>query len=381
MKRYAIFFPQFHRVKINDNAWGYGFTDWALVAAANAFNSWSRRAPACGFYDLSKAADIRGRFEAASTAGLDGFGIYHYRFEDGGELDAVERYLHQVPPPVGFNYFFIWANEDWSRRWVNNDTKILKYVPKAPSREQIADHVKYLKPYMESDSYTKVAAKPIFVIYRPDWFTDAEATVKFYREEFDRAELNVSIGYFAKNVLDIEYSKLFDFCYMFEPRMFFNCKGLRRNTTLVNAYKKLLSFMSPERGEWLSEHINRLSRKDSNKFSFAEFLSYFKSEDRQQLVRLLDCPMQNVLTSGWNNVPRYRQYFTQVDVPNPEQFSVMLELSLGDRSCSEHIPLLCNAWNEWSEGAAIEPCAYLGDALLKSYLHRDELSERGARID
>jgi hypothetical protein len=375
MKRYAIFFPQFHRVKVNDIAWGYGFTDWALVAAANAFNLWRRRAPACGFYDLSRITDIADRFETAAAAGLNGFGIYHYRFDDGPELNVVESYLHQFPTPAGFKYFFIWANEDWSKRWVDKDTKILKSVPTAPSRKQVADHVKYLKPYMESESYTKVATKPMFVMYRPDWFKEPAATVGLYREEFERAGLNVSLGFFVKNVLDVEYSKLFDFCYIFEPRMFFNFQGLRSNIILVNIYKKLLSLMSSEKGEWLSEHINRISRKDSNKFSFADFLSYFKSDERQQLIKSLDCLVQNVLTSGWNNAPRYRQYFTQVEVPDPEQFSVMLELSLLNRSCSEDIPLLCNAWNEWTEGAAIEPCAYLGDALLKGYLRLYDLEK------
>ena len=379
MKRYAIFFPQFHQVEVNDVAWGHGFTDWALVAAANAFNYWQRRAPACGFYDLSKIDDVRERFEAAAASGLDGFGIYHYRFEDGPELEAVERYLRQCAPPPGFSYFFIWANEDWSRRWVDNDTKILKSVPMAPSRSQVAAHVGYLRPYMESESYAKMIDRPIFVVYRPDWFTDAASTVEVYREEFRRVGLNVSIGYFAKNVLDAEYSNIFDFCYVFEPRMFFNYSVLRRNVTIGNMYKKLLGFISSENGAWVSERLNKVLRKGRRKFSFTEFLSYFRSGERRNFMESLACPKQNVLICGWNNAPRYRQHFIQVDVPDADQFSSMLKWSLSDRGCSEDIPLLCNAWNEWSEGAAIEPCAYLGDALLKSYLRRDEPGREGAK--
>jgi len=234
---------------------------------------------------------------------------------------------------------------------------------------------------MESGSYTRIATKPIFVVYRPDWFKNAAATVGLYREEFKRAGLDVSIGFFVKNVLDVEYSGLFDFCYIFEPRLFFNFQGLRRKTVLVNIYITLLRFMPPERGERLSEYINRLSRKGSNKFSFEDFLLYFGSTDRRQVLESLICPVQNVLTAGWNNAPRYRQHFTQVDVPRPDQFSVMLKMSLNDHRCSEDIPLLCNAWNEWSEGAAIEPCAYLGDALLKSYLRIDRLEREDEGIE
>ena len=380
MKRFAIFFPQFYQVEVNDRAWGQGFTDWTLVATANAFNYWKRRAPSDGFYDLSRMSDIQARFEIAANAGLDGFGIYHYRFDDGPELDTVERYLRQSHLPDGFNYFFIWANEDWSRRWVDNDTKTLKSVSTAPSREQVAEHVSYIKPYMESVSYAKIADKPIFIIYRPDWFKEPAATLGLYRQEFERIGLNVSIGFFAKNVADLEYSELFDFCYIFEPRMFFNFRGFRKNRLAVNIYKKLLNTMPSEKGQWLSEHINRLSRRHSNQFSFGEFLTYFKSNERTRLIQSSRCLVQNILTAGWNNAPRYRQHFTQVDVPNSDQFSAMLEISFNDHGCTEDIPLLCNAWNEWSEGAAIEPCAYLGDTLLKDYLRPLEYTRKGKDI-
>ena len=88
MKKYAIFFPQFHPVEVNNQAWGQGFTDWSLVAAANAFDLWPRRAPRAGFYDLSNPQHIQDRFSEAARSGLDGFGIYHYRFTDGPELDS-----------------------------------------------------------------------------------------------------------------------------------------------------------------------------------------------------------------------------------------------------------------------------------------------------
>jgi hypothetical protein len=87
------------------------------------------------------------------------------------------------------------------------------------------------------------------------------------------------------------------------------------------------------------------------------------------MVGKLNCPVQNVLTSGWNNAPRYRQHFTELEVPEPEEFSLMLRAALSSPKFSVDIPLLCNAWNEWSEGAAIEPCHYLGDTMLKAYVN------------
>lgn len=368
MKRYAIFFPQFHRVKVNDEAWGDGFTDWALVATANAFDYWNRRAPACGFYDLSNPNEVQAQFASAASAGLDGFGIYHYRFEDGPELDAVERYLRDANLPERFGYFFIWANENWSKRWAGKDTELLKVISTKPTREQVRDHVNYLKPYMENTHYTCIDGKPVFVIYRPDFFLNPAETLNFYREEFQLAGIDPAIGYFLKSSSEIEYSKLFDFCYLFEPRLFQNFSGLRKNRFVHLAVKKLIHTISYSKVEYLSSVAGKFLNRGSQSRPFSQLLEYFGSAERKKLVDALVCPVQNVLTCGWNNAPRYRDRFTEVKTPTPEQFSSIVADSLADPGCSDHIPLLCNAWNEWSEGAAIEPCSYLGDALLRSYL-------------
>jgi hypothetical protein len=376
MKRYAIFFPQFHRVRVNDMAWGEGFTDWTLVAAANAFNAWKRRSPVCGFYDLAEPSDVAAQFETAAGAGMDGFGIYHYRFDDGPELDAVERHLRHRRTPAGFKYFYIWANEPWSTRWLGEDIKILKGLSARPSRQQVAGHVNYLAPFLTSESYTRIEERPLFVIYRPDWFTDPAATLSLYREEFARAGLDPSIGYFAKDVSDLQYSRIFDFCYLFEPRLFFNSRGLRKNRAAVRSYKRVAQLLSAKQNERLSEILSCLLGRHSlhsgsRRHAFSEFLGYFNGCERSALIRSFVCPVQNVLTCGWNNAPRYRGRFTELEVPATEQMAQTLGPARGTQGCSETIPLLCNAWNEWSEGAALEPCSYLGDTLLQAYLRRE----------
>lgn len=371
MTRYALFFPQYYRINVNDLAWGYGFTDWALVAAANTFNYWPRRSPACGFYDLSQDDHVRARFDSASNAGLEGFAIYHYRFDDGPELPAVEQYLRQKNPPEGFSYFYIWANENWSTRWVGENIRILKELSARPSRSAVTEHVHYLLPFMMSSSYTKVGDRPIFVIYRPDHFSEPDASLALYREEFERAGLNPLVGFFVKNVSDMQYSELFDFCYLFEPRLFFNFQGVRKNPAAIRAYRMLARVLSPRTMESTSEFITGILNKYSAGYTFTDFLEYFCSDARRIFVDSSQCPVQEIVTCGWNNAPRYRKRFTKLDVPTAEQFSLMMRGVANSPASRSEIPLLCNAWNEWSEGAAIEPCCYLGDMLLKSYLQKE----------
>lgn len=368
MKRYAIFFPQFYSIEVNDRAWGHGFTDWALVATANAFGYWQKRSPTSGFYDLSKDLEIRARFDSASTAGLDGFAIYHYRFDDGPELDAVEKYLRHEEIPEGFSYFFIWANENWSTRWVGGKILLLKEITSEPSRAIVAEHVNYLAPFMQSRFYSKIDGRPLFVFYRPESFAQPDVTLTLYREEFKRVGIDPLLGFFVKHISDIQYSRIFDFCYLFEPRLFFNFQGIRRNSMVLSMYRELMKIMSPRMVELSSEFLTRLVRRSSVSYSFARFLEYFGSNARGELILSAECPVQEVLTCGWNNAPRYRRRFTELEVPTVEEFSSMIVTATGPKNSRIELPILCNAWNEWSEGAAIEPCVYLGDGLLRAYL-------------
>jgi hypothetical protein len=372
MSKYAIFFPQFHKTAVNDKAWGSGFTDWSLVAAANAFQSWRRRAPAAGFYDLSRDSEICTQVEIAAASGLDGFGIYHYWFEDGTELATVERWLPTANLPEGFGFFLIWANESWSKRWAGRDNETIKRLDTRPNRESVRRHVSHLEPTLSHAACRKWRDRPMFVFYRPEFFANPSETIELYRQEFANANLDVALGFFAKNRNDLPFASLFDFCYLFEPRLYFNTKGIGRFGALNQAYRALLRQLPYETVEaiaaWLSRHLVGRSRR----YPFPEFARYMSSPERAALTRQIACPVQNVVSCGWNNAPRYRDRFTELTTPSPGQFQNML-LDLREQPFySSELPLLCNAWNEWSEGAALEPCAYLGDRLLRCYVQSDK---------
>jgi hypothetical protein len=372
MDRFAIFFPQFHRIRVNDLVWGSGFTDWALVATANAFGWWSRRAPSAGFYDLSQDSAIHAQFQLAAMSDLSGFGIYHYWFEDGPELDAVERWLLRSTLPENFEFFLIWANESWSKRWAGNDHETIKRIEVRPSRDSVRQHVAYLAPLLSLRSCRKWQGRPMFVFYRPEFFAKPDETVELYRQEFVNVDLEVSLGFFAKNRNDLPFATLFDFCYLFEPRLYFNTKGFGRWDAFNQAYRTLLRQLPYEKVEAISAWLLGGLGKRSRSYPFEDFSRYMSSPDRAAFTKNFACPVQNVVSCGWNNAPRYRDRFTELTTPSVEQLQKML-IDLRQRPLYDSkLPLLCNAWNEWSEGAAIEPCAYLGDRLLRCYVQSDK---------
>jgi hypothetical protein len=373
MSRYAIFFPQFHRTAVNDRAWGAGFTDWALVVAANAFQWWAKRAPAVGFYDLDDSGAIARQFATAAASGLDGFAIYHYWFDDGPELLSVERWLQGATLPAGFGFFPVWATESWSKRWAGKDHEIIKRLNVRPDRQSIRKHVLHLAPILSHASCRQWHGRPMFVFYRPEFFAKPEETMDLYRKEFANVDLEVSLGFFAKNRNDLPFATLFDFCYLFEPRLYFNTKGIGRLGALHQAYRTLLRRLPYEKVEAISGWLLGGLGKRSRSYSFADFARYLSSPDRAALIEEIACPVQNVVSCGWNNAPRYRDRFTELTTPSLEQFQKML-IDLREQPIFDgELPLLCNAWNEWSEGAALEPCAYLGDDLLRCYVDNASL--------
>ncbi len=370
MANYAIFFPQFHTCDINSSVWGKGFTDWSLVSAANAFETWKRRAPVAGFYDLGSPKVVEQKFEEAAAAGLDGFAVYHYWFEDGRELSVVEDYIRSASLPGNFGFFLVWANESWSKRWAGKEQQTIKRVDIRPDQEGVRKHVAYLAPMLWHASCRRWRGCPIFAFYRPEFFIDPAETVGLYRQEFANVGLDVSLGFFAKNQNDLQFSCLFDFCYLFEPRLYFNTKGIGRFSALNKVYRNLLRLLPYEKVEAISAQISGKFSAQSRRHLFDNFVRYMLSRQRDDFARRITCPVQNVVSCGWNNAPRYRDKFTELIAPTAEQFRELLTAVREQSLFDPELPLLCNAWNEWSEGAALEPCAYLGDQLMRCYVEK-----------
>lgn len=98
----------------------------------------------------------------------------------------------------------------------------------------------------------------------------------------------------------------------------------------------------------------------STSHSAEHFLAYMNSPERAAWLASTQQPWQEVLSPGWNNSLRYGDRFTALQPLNPCIFGNLV----GDAVGKCDLPPLLNAWNEWIEGAAIEPCAYL----VRSYL-------------
>lgn len=361
MKPFVIYFPQFYPTATNNHAWGHGFTDWSLVANANLRDLWARRAPQRGFYDGASPNVHQAQIDEMKHFGLGGFAVYHYWFYTHQELGAFESTILTRGP--GLPWFLIWASESWSKRWLGDPTPILR-LTEAPTDADIGNHCDYLAKCFECSDYLRIDGRPLFIFYNLSHFKNPEGILAHYRMAMKQRGHDVCLGHFIKNPFDVQYSRLVDITYLFEPRLFF---GMQRNGR-GGAAKLIYDVVKSVLGEAVLSRLmllmDRVQQRGTT-YDAKLFISYLQSEERAAVIRSVQGPVQDVLSPGWNNTPRYSERFTAMESIDAQVFSRLL-MESSDRC--KLLPPLVNAWNEWSEGAAIEPCAYLGTRYLDAIL-------------
>lgn len=359
MNPFAIYFPQFYPTATNDKAWGKGFTDWALIANANMRDAWQRRAPVAGFYDGSDQNVHVRQMAEAKAADLGGFAVYHYWFYTNQELNAFERtLLANDSSATSLPWFLIWATEGWSKRWLANP-EILIHLSSAPNQHEIEVHCDYLANCFSHPSYLRWHGKPLFTWYNLSHFDNPESIVVRYREALLRRGFDMAMAHFVKNPFDLVYCAFTDASYMFEPRLFFGSQKATRGSAAKAMLNVVKNVVGAAGAEALLVSMDRM-QKSGTTYSAERFLDYLESPKRAAWQNAMHQPCQNVLSPGWNNAPRYGERFTALESLDPMTFGRLVGKSMH----KSDLPLLLNAWNEWSEGAAIEPCDYLGSSYL-----------------
>lgn len=357
MKPFAIYFPQFYPTATNDAAWGQGFTDWSLVANANLRDQWQRRAPRRGFYDGASADVHCSQIVEMKQAGLGGFALYHYWFYSHQELAAFESTLLARSP--GFPWFMIWATEGWSKRWLGDSTPLV-HLSQAPSNDEIDAHCAHLAKCFSNPDYLRIEGKPLFVIYNLSHFDQPADVVSRYRETLALLGHEIFVGHFIKNPFEIKYSKFVDASYLFEPRLFFGLQRAGRGGVAKKVHDALRVVLGESVVSRLLVLMDRAQQRGTT-YSASQFLSYLGSPARESVLHSVEGHVQEVISPGWNNTPRYSERFTCLESLEASTFGRLV--SEAEQRCGV-LPPLVNAWNEWSEGAAIEPCAYLGTQYL-----------------
>lgn len=335
----AFYLPQFHCFPENDSWWGKGFTEWRNVTRAlPQFEGHVQpRLPAdLGFYDLRNPQVMRDQARLASEYGIGAFCFYFYWFSGRTLMEApLLQWLSDGS--IELPFCLCWANENWARRWDGRDEDIL--IAQQHSAEDDLAFIEHIAPYLRDRRALKVDGRPMLLVYRPQLLPDARATAGRWRRwcrENNVGEIHLAYvqGFERPDPRSIG----FDAAVEFPPNMS-NPSSLSARQWLINP-----DFHGDVR-DW-RELASEIAARP-----------------------LPDYPLYPGVNPGWDNEARRSGKGRIYLHASPRGYRDWLHETVYGRlsaAAPEQRLVFINAWNEWAEGAVLEPDARLGHAWLEA---------------
>jgi lipopolysaccharide biosynthesis protein len=335
----AFYLPQFHPFAENDAWWGKGFTEWRNVTRAlPQFEGHIQpRLPAdLGFYDLRNPQIMRDQAQLAGEYGIGAFCFYYYWFSGTTLMeDPLRQWL--ADDSIDLPFCLCWANENWARRWDGRDEDIL--IGQQHSAEDDLAFIAHVADYLRDRRALKVDGKPMLLVYRPHLLPDARATAQRWRQwclDNGIGEIHLAYvqGFERPDPRDIG----FDAAVEFPPNMS-NPRSLTADQYLINP-----DFEGDVR-DWRELAAEIAARP------------------------LPPYTLYPGVNPGWDNEARRsgkgRVYLHASPRGYGDWLSATIHRRLAPVPANQRLVFI-NAWNEWAEGAVLEPDARLGHAHLQA---------------
>ncbi len=346
-KLIAWYLPQYHRIPENDEFWGDGFTDWITVKKAKPLykGHLQPRIPLNNnYYDLSIKSNVMWQTKLAKEYGIYGFGIYHYWFNNEKNILTKPTDIIYENKDINIKYFLAWDNASWIRSWSGLDGNA--WAPVSEKRNYNADETGVLIPYIlgnESDwenhynqilhffkdeRYIKVDNKPIFVILQ---FSD---TINKMCQLWNKLA--------KKDGLNGIY-------FIFKNKRWFNWGD---NTIRFNYEPHYSSWLNPTKWERRIEktklllHLPNEPRVFNYEKIWSKILNNAKNESKNIFLGAF---------VGYDDSPRRSKRGIIVEGSSPQKFKEYLSELIEISEKQEKEFLFITAWNEWGEGAFLEP--------------------------
>ncbi|NIJ80434.1 glycoside hydrolase family 99-like domain-containing protein [Xanthomonas cannabis] len=338
----AFYLPQFHPIPENDAWWGRGFTEWRNVARTlPQFEGHQQpRLPAdLGFYDLRNPHIMREQARLAQEYGLAAFCFYFYWFAGKTLLEMPIRQWHE-DDSITLPFCLCWANEKWARRWDGRGDDIL--IDQAHDADDDIAFIAHVASYMRNPKYWRVEGRPLLLVYRPNLLPEPTQTTARWRtwcRDNGIGEIHLAYvqGFERPDPRDIG----FDAAVEFPPNM--------STPPSITAAQRLLNpDFSGDVLDW------RALASDIEQRPLREYTLY---------------PGVN---PGWDNEPRRCGKGRVYLHASPRRYRDWLSNTVHHRLAnvpSAHRLVFINAWNEWAEGAVLEPDMRLGHAWLEATRH------------
>lgn len=336
IKPIAFYLPQFYATPYNDEWWGEGFTEWTSARRAKPLYPGHHQpqlpptGPAdLGFHTQTEVSTLIKQAEMAKQYGVHGFCHYFYWFGGRRVLEKPTE-LMLSSPEVDMPFCLSWANENWSRRWDGGDTDIL--IPQDYDPNNYHKLAQDLAPYFSDPRYITSAGKVLFLIYRPDEIPELPRLAAAIKEQA------IACGHQGALVLGTET---------------FVAPGQQpdpRKSGLDGAVE-----FPPHGVSTMQVHTHARRNEPAFEGMVFDHFSAFVTALKRPAP---DYPLFRGLFPAWDNTARRGRRANIFAGSSPELFAHWLG-SQSEWTARNHAPdaqfVFINAWNEWAEGAHLEP--------------------------
>jgi len=323
-KTVAFYLPGYYPFRENDDFWGTGFTEWDNVKRAipNFEGHVQPNLPLHGFREFNSPEFLINQMELAQENSISAFCIYSYWFSGRRVMTRIFDYLDDMKEtPIDF--CIAWANENWTRRWDGRDEELL--IRQEHDTVSDADFINDHLDLLMHPNYLRINDKRALLIYRPSLMSDPRSTIENIRA---RAR---ELGLGELHLLMVQ------FFHERDPRPF----GLDGAVQFPPNLHKRRVFPNGHHPDftgtiWDYDDVVELCIS-----STSEFLEY-----------------QGVMPA-WDNTPRKLRNAHIYYGATGDKFASWIQaawqkMNLNIAQDDDKV-LFINAWNEWGEGAHLEP--------------------------
>jgi len=340
----SYYLPQFHPIPENDLWHGSGFTEWTKVRAADPLflGHYQQHIPHAdiGYYLLESPDVLRQQAAIMHKAGVHGQVFYHYWFSGKLILERPARMLLEHPD-IDMPFCFCWANENWTRRWDGNEDDIL--LKQTYSAEDARAFIRYLIPFFRDPRHLTVDGRPVLFVYRPTNIPDVAEYLEAWEAECAAAGLKKPFvaAVLTRGAVD--------------PSDFGMDAGVER---------VLHDWTNGNVADIADEQVPYGSLENARVLPYADVARYYRQKAAPKPFTYF-----RSLVPNWDNSARYGAAGYMLHGSTPELFQEWLEEAIA--YTRETLPpdrqfVLVNAWNEWAEGAHLEPDSRYGYAYLNA---------------
>lgn len=357
VKIIPFYLPQFHTIPENDQWWGKGFTEWTNVKKAKPLfdGHVQPKVPLDqNYYNLLDDEVKIWQANLAKKYGIFGFCYYHYWFKDGKKL--LEKPAEQMlaNKKVDLPFCFCWANENWSKNWDGGNREVIIRQNYGGINDW-EKHFQYLLQFFRDERYITVDGKPLFIIYKPEQIIDVQQMIMYFRKRVVKEGFpGLCCAFqFPTYYSDMYYrDDIFDYRIGFEPVYSRNVERLLSGGTArkVQIIRRFL-------GENALSAFRKLKGNNggSDWGKSQSLAMYFYDETWE---KILNNEWKEEFLPGafvdWDNTPR-NKHGVMYEGFSVEKFELYMK-RLVNRANKEKKPVIfINAWNEWGEGAFLEP--------------------------